>query len=390
MVICVCTNMYICVYTNKYVCVCTIMYVCVLTCIYVCTNMYICVCTNIYICVYTNMYICVCTNMYICVCTNIYVYVCALTCMCVCVQASKIMNHFKQHAKEEISLQAPVSDHAHTTRPHDNTLMGGSSAYVLSLCGEGGTELGGKQETSGKPPIRGDTYKLVFLGKYQMPMPVNTGSVQVELIDVLVAKVKEALAARATNSQPGVRKSIGSRLLGRTSKPSPFLRRSSVGKPQGDSDRRASAGDQGGQIGRSRGKEGTGCDDILSSSAPSSMSERRSRKSREKEEDKSSRSGEEQDPVRLSAARTHENGDFDIIPELGNLQQSEEFRALSGAAATSDSLEMNNVEKCTVNVRVLLHFTGSNVLAVAEESTNLVFKKSIKTIACCAQVLWHA
>jgi len=308
------------------------------------------------------------------------------------------MIHFKQHAKEEISLQAPVGDHTHQTHPlPDNTLVGGSSACVLSLRGKGGLESGGQEESAGKPPTLGDTYKLVFLGKYKMAVSVNTGSEQVELIDVLVTKVKETLAARAATSLGGARKSIGSRLLSRTGKPSPsFLRKSSLGKPPpgkpppGDSDRRASEGDQGRVVRRKKGGmlPSTGREDVLSTSAPSSMLERIARQSREKDEDSSSTRSEEGGPVQTDIPpRSHDNGDFDTIPELGNLQRTEEFRALSGAAAVSASLEADAVEKSTVNVKVLLHFTGINVLAVAEESSNIIFKKTIKTITCCAQVL---
>ncbi len=63
----------------------------------------------------------------------------------------------------------------------------------------------------------------MFLGKYRIPTSVNTDNDQVEIMDMLVTKVKDSLTARTVTSQSrlGVRRSIGSRLVGKSSKPSP-------------------------------------------------------------------------------------------------------------------------------------------------------------------------
>ncbi len=73
----------------------------------------------------------------------------------------------------------------------------------------------------------------MFLGKYRIPTLVNTGNDQVEIMVMLVTKVKDSLTARTVTSQSrlGVKRSIGSRLLGKSSKPSPpNSRKSSQGR----------------------------------------------------------------------------------------------------------------------------------------------------------------
>ena len=146
------------------------------------------------------------------------------------------MVHFKQHAKEEIPLQAPITDSAHPPpdpAKGEDSLKTRSSAYVMSLGGAGAVDSGSTRDSDGKPPVQGDTYKLMFLGKYRIPTSVNTGNDQVEIMDMLVTKVKDSLTARTVTSQSrlGVRRSIGSRLLGKSSKPSPpNSRKSSQGR----------------------------------------------------------------------------------------------------------------------------------------------------------------
>ncbi len=70
------------------------------------------------------------------------------------------MVHFKQHAKEEIPLQAPITDSAHPPpdpAKGEDSLKTRSSAYVMSLGEAGAVDSGSTRDSGGKPPVQGDT-----------------------------------------------------------------------------------------------------------------------------------------------------------------------------------------------------------------------------------------
>ena len=306
--------------------------------------------------------------------------------------------------------------------------MSRSSAYVMSLNGDGVDIGAAGSRSSGKPPVQGDTYKLVYLGKSKIPSSVTTGSDQVKIIDTLVVKAREALAARSNvqGKQGPRKKSIGSRLRGRNTKSSPPISRTqSFGKSSPPISRTQSFGKSSPPISRTQsfGKSSPPISKTQSFGKSSPVKRVRSSSDGEQgdmekqEEDRGHNisllpPGKAEEALSKSAmlngnrrkvrdevdvaasvsasssrvSRTLDNGEFDTIPELGNLQRSLEFQALSGM---HNEDHMNTMDKNTVNIKVQLNFTGVHVVVVAEETSEVLFKKSIKTIACCAQVGPH-
>ena len=94
----------------------------------------------------------------------------------------------------------------------------------------------------------------------------------------------------------------------------------------------------------------------------------------EDEEEEEEGEEEEEEEREGEGERTaSESSDFDTIPELDSLQSSVEFKALS-----QKSLEVPLR-------RVTMVFSGLS-LSVLSESGQQLFKRKIKSIACCAQV----
>ena len=252
---------------------------------------------------------------------------------------------------------------------------------------------GGGRRASG---LQGDGYRLVYLGSYKIPPPAATGDGQVQIIDSLVGRVRESMATQT--SRMGLFHSKKKRSIGALrkrksgnrsldsestlSKSSPPLIRSST-----CDDSHCSREEQlSPQL-----KQGHSTPDI-SVHSPTSPTYGLS--------DGAAASGdffhdqeegpEKEWPSRTSSHKstllqTHtvsENAGFDTIPELVNLQNSSEFQALS----SNQKLQKEGSHTKPSSIKVQLVFSGVHMVVIAEDSSQVLFKKSIKTIGCCAQV----
>ncbi len=280
------------------------------------------------------------------------------------------MVRFKQQAEEEIAVPAMVT---HNLRSSSSSLPLAdmkSSGYIIS--------------SHNGPPSSGssgsDEYRLEYLGKHQVPLTASNDSMdQVELIDALVAKVREATRGKGK----GRKKGFGSRFRGKNAKPPlPVGTNEGVVLP-GSEDVRDSRHSSYSSYTRH------------ASSSSSSSSERQSEvdinitsSSPLYPKDHTLLPPNEDLPgggcgVPEGSSSSQENSpelrekkpssEFDTIPELANLQASTEFQALSNRRGVAFQ-------------KVRLLFTGVSVVVLTEDTGEIVLKKSVKSIACCAQV----
>lgn len=276
-------------------------------------------------------------------------------------QAAKIMTEFKVHSHGEVAVPPTITHNSNSfsSLPAD----GKSSGYIMS-------------SLSGSLP-REEEYKLEYWGQHQVPPP---SSDQVELIDDLVSKFREVMSnsGMAHSKFRTKKRSFGSRFKTKTSTPKlPSLE--SV-----DSDLSAGSVDSLGEAGRqavSLDSQDVGC--ILTPASPvlheSCTQPEPLSASLEDPADFHSSCHQNILPVVDGRSRT-ESSDFDTIPELANLKSSTEFQALSLQDGSGGEMVVKNQ-------KVRLIFTGVSVLVVTSGNTeNVVLKKPIRQIACCAQV----
>lgn len=326
-------------------------------------------------------------------------------------QAAKIMTEFKEHSQEEVSVPPTISYNLSSPLLMD----GKSSGYIMS------------RSQNGSLPRR-EEYKLEYWGRYEVHPPASRNTDQVELIDSLVAKLREVpSSAGSTLSKFRTKKrSFGSRFMSRSSA-------AKVGVE--DVDSVANAGQVAGSMEpldaksspsqtrpcRSNSEGQDGLDITVTAASPTPDEEEGSSTSPEDPADHHSscpqmtastnptsqttnpadhhllshdapNPADHQDtpnpanqlslqgtiiPANASKlndrVRTESSG-FDTIPELANLKSSSEFQALS----------LQGTHGAVQKVRLL--FSGVSVMVYLQHSEQIILKKSIQNIACCAQV----
>lgn len=288
------------------------------------------------------------------------------------------MTEFKVHAQEEVVVP-PTITHNQSTGALDNLADVKSSGYIMS------------SQNGGLP--REEEYKLDYWGKYEVPPPATSNSDQVIIIDTLVSKYRETVYGKFRSKK----RSFGAKFMRNSNKGSP----SSAGTEGVDSLSATSS--------TSLESEGESTSAISVCHAPvkpmcstdssdsSDMSITLTQTSPPLTEDSSTspedpadqHSSCKQSIIPKTSSATNlpsnarpESSDFDTIPELANLKSTTEFQALSFKTISGSSGTVQSQQK----VRLL--FSGVNVVVVTDqtEHEHEILRKSIRSIACCAQV----
>ena len=288
------------------------------------------------------------------------------------------MTQFKQHAREEVSVPSTLA----------NSSTGADvkpSGYIISSA------------HSGTLSQADEEYRLEYMGRHEVASPATASSDQVQIIDSLVSKIREAMVA--SGKARSKKKSLGSRLRGKanTSKSS-LVSSESVDQDGRDnvttnslvSDSVSIAFSSAGMQNLSDNNlEGTrpleqepdpgDVSIILTRSSPDEGNKVHRDISLPDDHGDQHSSCRQTPPNsdKKEKEKVSESSDFDIIPELANLKTSTEFQALSLKTDASSII---------VNKKVRLVFTGVSVVVLTEETGDTILKKSIKSIACCAQV----
>ena len=284
------------------------------------------------------------------------------------------MQEFKEHAQEEVTVPPTINHTSSAPMPTDMK----SSGYVMS-------------SSSGTSLPTEETFKMEYWGRFEVPSPASSNTDQVFIIDSLVAKIKEAKGRIK-------KKSFSSR----------FMSRSNSSKVSA-----ASAAVEGvGADGPATAKEGLELRDdsdvviTLTASSPmqedgeagstSSLSTGEPCASPEDPADEHTPCNQLTTAAVATAAAAQLNGrlrtestDFDTLPELANLKSSMEFQALSlkrGGVGGEGGGEGGKEAQGPRVQRVRLVFSGVSVVVTAEQNQDVILKKSIRSIACCAQV----
>ena len=268
------------------------------------------------------------------------------------------MTEFKVHSHGEVAVPPTITHNSssYPSLPAD----GKSSGYIMS-------------SLNGSLP-REEEYKLEYWGQHQVP-PLSSGNThQVQIIDNLVSKFREVMSNSGTfhSKFRTKKKSFGSRFKTKTSTP----KLESV-----DSDLSAGSVDSLGETGRQAVASTSSLDRCILTPASDESCTQLEPFSASLEDPADFHSSCHQNTFSMADGRSRtESSDFDTIPELANLKSSTEFQALSQDGG-------NGGEMMVKNQKVRLIFTGVNVLVVTNENTeNVVLKKPIRQIACCAQV----
>lgn len=314
-------------------------------------------------------------------------------------QAAKIMTEFKEHSQEEVAVP-PTINHSLSSSSSPSPVDNKSSGYIMS-------------RSHALP--RQEEYKLEYWGRFEVPPPASGNTDQVVLIDTLVAKFREVPSSAGTTLTKfrTKKRSFGSRFMrssttkvssaGLEETESPSANADSMESLSSDAspilprDGRTDASPTLPRDGRSNSE---GKDIPITFTAASPTLEEEGEEGDEPSPREPSTSPE--DPadqhslcMQTTNQTTHHsschelttptntaepNGrvrtvssDFDTLPELANLKGSSEFQALSLGST-------HGVQK----VRLL--FSGVSVVVYPQHSQQIILKKSIQNIACCAQV----
>ena len=293
-------------------------------------------------------------------------------------QADKIMAGFKEHAQEEIAVPPTVTHNHHASSANIK-----SSGYIMS------------SHSDPFPQGAGEEYKLEYLGKYEVPPPATSSSDQVKIIDSLVAKVREGMAVSDGSQSSKTRsriKSFGAKLKRSsvTTKPplpttgTDHVDSESIACSNAVSDVAGGTQDTGSISSTSSEQQMQAGSDVSITLTSSSPEERAADNSDgdiptspDDPADQHTAYKQSSPDFSTKDRQVSESTDFDTIPELVNLQTSSEFQALSLKVGSNKPFQ---------NQKVRLTFSGVSVVVVTEEMGEIVLKKSIRTVACCAQV----
>ena len=300
------------------------------------------------------------------------------------------MVQFKRHAKEDVAGTSTTTlpSSTSTGSARDNSAL--STVVTMSLQHHGSN--GGEEAGKAKQQIsRGDAFRLIYLGNYEISPPAVTGDGQVHIIDSLVAKVRASMPAQTggKNIFHKKKKAIGSQLHRRNS----FTRKSSFSKSPPEVVRAFSASEDDHRSTEQQLQQGHSEPDISvtphipspdmqsDSSAELFTSANGDLQERQRESPSLLSSllpGNSHKTSVVQPDKTAESSEYDIIPELGTLQKSSEFQSLS--------LSPKEEAPKFCKVKVQLVFSGVHVVVQAEDSSAVLVRKPVKTISCCAQV----
>lgn len=302
------------------------------------------------------------------------------------------MIEFKEHAQEEVSVPLTIN-HNHSASSGSLSADVKSSGYIMSM------------SQNGSMP-REEEYKLEYWGRYEVPPPASANSDQVMVIDSLVSKLREAIPSAGGSGGSTLsskfrpkKRSFGARLMGRSSKAPPDAVDFSAATTSGvECEGLGECSILGGNHTHNHhqgpctdSRDGSDVSITVQSSSPTlsppdkgeSAQGHGSSTSPDDPADYHTSCEQQTRDTSTSSLSAQPNGrvrtesaDFDTIPELANLKSSTEFQALS----------MKTVDSVNATQKVRLLFSGVSVMVVTEQSENVILKKSIKTIACCAQV----
>ena len=300
------------------------------------------------------------------------------------------MSKFKVHAREEVSIGSTIS------RDKISDLPMTSSGLIFSS-----SLKHHPPDNKTQTKTLGDSeYSAQFLGKYEVPPPSSSKDTQVQTIDKLVVKLKENYQLKMSKGKKG----FGWR--GKLASSSSSSLRS-YSADNGDSV--TAEGDKHVSVSRSRsntsdvsqpppppvfsitGENGHSIDGHVQTTehVQTTGHVRNGGVSRQISEQEISDQvdvgtvPEISDQVdvgtvpcedlRHDSVTSDISMEFDTIPELSSLQDTPVFQSLCGPPPLSSQ-------------RVRLVFSGMVVMLVCQETGERVLKKSIRNIACCAQV----
>ena len=273
------------------------------------------------------------------------------------------MTEFKEHAQEEVTVP-PTITHNHSTVAEDgNAADMKSSGFIMSSLHNGGLP-------------REEEYKLEYWGRYEVPAPASSNTDQVMIIDTLVSKYRDAMFGKFRSKK----RSFGAKFSVRKDPAKSLPNVSSTEAVDSlstvSSTSLESEGDSPAQHKAKGSNDSSDSSDISITLTPSSpppvpTSEGDSSVSPEDPADHHT-SMKQSNPVNHS-----ESSDFDTLPELASLKSTTEFQALS-LKGSAEGLRSPQ--------KVRLLFSGTNVVVVTDQTEDIVLRKSIRNIACCAQV----
>ncbi len=285
------------------------------------------------------------------------------------------MQEFKEHAQEEVSVPPTIS---HTSSAPTMPADAKSSGYIMSV-----------SSSSDSLPTE-ETFSLQYWGRFEVPSPASSNTDQVLIIDSLVAKMKEVMPAKARIKK----KSFGSR----------FMRSSSAKMASAVAAVDVEGVD--GPISSKEDSEAREDSDVAITFTPSSPMQEEGEAGSTSSLSTGEPCASPEDPAdvhtpcnqpsitavatTVAAAlngriRTESTADFDTLPELANLKSSTEFQALSGGGGGGGGGAGREGREVAVQ-KVCLVFSGVSVVVTVEQTHHVILKKSIKSIACCAQV----
>lgn len=308
------------------------------------------------------------------------------------------MRVFKEHSQEEVTVPPTISHSMGASSPVLVSEAGKSSGYIMSSSQNG--SLAQEEE-----------YKLEYWGRHEVPPPSSGNTDQVVFIDTLVAKLRESRESRESSSAlsklRSKKRSFGSRFGRSSTAKTPAVEPGcstsqvdsdprhgcSTGQVDSDPIRHVAAGSveslsdadscpthKAGSAHSSSsegGDAGTPITITAASPPPDEGEEEGEGHSPQDPADHHSSCHQMVHPELSDRLRPNSSSDFDTIPELANLKSSTEFQALSLKDTLSGSASVQ---------RVKLLFSGVSVLVFPQHSDQIILKKSIRNIACCAQV----
>lgn len=307
--------------------------------------------------------------------------------MHVSLQAAKIMMEFKEHAQEEVTVPPTITHNLGSTMDSSSADIK-SSGYIMSTSSQ---SSGLSQE---------EEYKLEYWGKYEIPSLDSANYDQVAIIDTLVSKCREAMPKHRTK-----KRSFGSKFMGRSmSKPplghggldavdsSASLSAASISSVESEEDSMTTSSVSLAQKSVAYSINGSDSSDVSLTLTPSSPPPPEVRQSSSTSPDdpadhhvsctQALRSAGSSASLHSQLRQRTESTDFDTLPELANLKSSTEFQALSMSVSGSGT----GVATVQSQQKVRLLFSGVSVVVAVEQTQHIILKKSIRNIACCAQV----
>ncbi len=281
------------------------------------------------------------------------------------------MLKFKVHAHEEVSIGSTIC------RDKISDLPMTSSGLIFSSS----LRHHPPDSKTRAQPLGDLEYSAQFLGKFEVPPPSSSKDTQVQTIDKLVVKLKETHQLKMSKGKKGLSS------LWRGKLTSSSLRSSSTEtvSPSSSSSLRSSSTETVSPEGDKQLRTNLSVDSqppppvfsITGENGSTGHVQNGGVTKQISEQEIASQVNDgtmsPNDEYRRESVTSEISMDFDTIPELSSLQDTPVFQSLCGSQATSQ--------------RVRLVFSGMVVMLVCQETGERLLKKSIRNIACCAQVM---